>query len=69
MRRRLDSEALDAVGYLVGENGALERNAEGGYIKIDRDLLEQMRSERWEPDKNLQRSHFPPVESFSLETC
>ena len=53
MRMGARQQSLEAAGYLVGENGELERNAEGRYIKIDRDLLGQMRSERREPDKNF----------------
>ena len=48
------------------KNGKLERNAEGRYMKIGRDLLEQERSERWEPD-NIQRHICRLVGSFGLE--
>ena len=46
-------KSLEVAGFLVGENGKLERDAEVCDIKIDRALLDQMRCERWEPDQTF----------------
>ena len=54
---------------LVGENGELEPNAQGRCTKIDRDPLEQMRSERLGARENLQRNICRLFGFFSLETC
>ena len=60
-RRKLGAErarqqSFEAAGYLVGEDGARERHSEERHIMTDRDILEQMRSERWSPTKRSKTS-------------
>ena len=40
--------SLEAAGYLIREDGKLEKDSEGGYITIDKVFLNEMRSDRWE---------------------
>lgn len=54
--------SLEAAGYLLREDGKLEKNSKGGYIKIDTDLLNEMRSDIWELDPD-----FKEVPSALLE--
>ena len=46
-------KSLEAAGYLLDENGKLERNGAGGYVKIDASSLSELHSDRWAPDENF----------------
>ena len=47
---------LEAAVFLMRADGKLVKNDTGGYLGIDRELLNEMNSDRWELEPGLKRS-------------
>ena len=51
--------SLETAGFAVDTDGKLSKNENGKFVKLDEDLVQAIRCERWERHENSQKCQYP----------